>query len=431
MRRSLDRSRWAILLAVLAMVVAACTGGTEDTTTTTAAPDDGDTTTTTAAPEDDETTTTAAPEEASAISVGMGNLPPSAVPWTGAGSPGQYVWSQVFDALTYIAPDGSVAPGLATEWEAVDETTWEFTLRDGVTFHNGDPFNADAVVGTFDIILSEDGRATYSANVNNYAFITAWEAVDDMTVRITTETPQVLTPNALSIAYIVPPAYFNEQGAEGFATAPVGTGPYMSVAWSDQEVQLEAWDGSWRGTPSVAEVTFLNLNDSAARIQALQSGQIDIAQSVSPDQIPQLESDGFELFSGTRGSVMSLALITNAGGPLESQQVRQALNYAVDTQTIVDELLAGLVDPGQWPVEGVNGAGQDPYPYDPELAAELLADAGYPDGFEMVASSSALSAACMSGKPAKPSFCAILTTLGDETPAAAASVEILPRPETG
>jgi peptide/nickel transport system substrate-binding protein len=368
-------------VAVLALVVAACTTGAETTTTpapvTTAAP----ATTEPPAPPPTE------PPPPKSITVGMGNLPPSGVPWTGTGSPGQYVWAQVFDALTFIGPDGSVQPALATSWEAVDDTTWRFTIREGATFQNGEPVDAAAVEATFGVLLSEDGRATFSANVNNYKHIDSVTAIDDITVEIKTSRPDVLIPNVLSIAYIVPPAYYAEVGAEGFATAPVGTGPFASVEWTDQKVTLAAWDGSWRGVPSIDSLEFLNLNDPAARTQALQSGQIDIAQSISPDQIAPLSDDGFTIFSGSRGSVQSLALIANRGGPLAIKEVRQALNLAVDTKAIVDQLLQGVAAQGVWAIEGVNGydPARDPYGYDPDAARQLLADAGFPNGFDMVA----------------------------------------------
>ncbi len=365
------------LLFVLAMVAGACADQTVTTTTTTLGP----TTSPTQA-----TTTTTAPEPAT-VTIGMGLFPPSGVPWTGAGSPGQYVWAQVYDALTYVGPDGTIEPALATSWTSVDPTTWEFTLREGVTFANGEPFTAEAVVATFQTVLSEEGRATYASNVNNYGFVSSVEAVDEFTVRVVTSTPNPLTPNALALAYIVPPAAFADQGAEAFATSPLGTGPFQATSWSDQEIVLEAWSGSWRGEPQVSTLRFLHLNEPAARLQALQSGQIDIAHSVIPDQIPTLENEGFGIFIGQRGSAMSLAFIGNRGGPMESQQVRQALNYAVDREAIADTLLAGTTVPAVWPVEGVNGhdPGRQPYPYDPERAQELLAEAGYPDGFDIVA----------------------------------------------
>ncbi len=380
-----------VMVAVFALVAAAC-GDDDDTATTTTTTQaatttttdgSGQTTTTTQAA----TTTTTAPAEPVTVTLGMGNLAVSGVPWTGVGSPSQYVWSSLFDALTYIEKDGSVAPALATDWSTADGITWTFNLRSGVEFHNGEAFNADAVVATFDTVLSEEGRATYSANVNNYSFVNAVTKVDDDTVQITLDAPNVLLPNVLSIAYIVPPAYWASAGAEGFATAPIGTGPFTATRFDDQEQRLAAWDGSWRGTPNVDEVVFLNLNDAATRLQALQSGQVDIAQSISPDQLGPLGDAGFTLFSGRRGTVMSLAFVASRGGPLESKEVRQALNYAVDTQLIVDELLAGLPSPGVWPSPGVNGydPARDPYPYDPAKARELLAQAGFPNGFDMVA----------------------------------------------
>ncbi len=391
------RSSLIVMVAVFALVAAAC--GDDDgtaTTTTTQAPTTteptGQTTTTTAPPAPTTTappatTTTAAPPEAVTVTFGMGNLAVSGVPWTGVGSPSQYVWSSLFDALTYIEKDGSVAPALATDWSTADGVTWTFNLRSDVEFQNGEPFNADAVVATFDTVLSEEGRATYSANVNNYSFINAVTKVDDDTVEITLDAPNVLLPNVLSIAYIVPPAYWASEGAEGFATAPIGTGPFTATRFDDQEQRLAAWDGSWRGTPNVDEVAFLNLNDAATRLQALQSGQVDVAQSISPDQLDPLEDAGFTLFSGRRGTVMSLALIANRGGPLAIKEVRQALNYAVDTELIVEQLLAGLPTPGVWPSPGVNGydPDRDPYPYDPDLARDLLDQAGFGDGFDMVA----------------------------------------------
>lgn len=384
---------WLVLLAVVALVVAACGSedAAEDTTTTTAV----EATTTTVADDEDTTTTTepeAEPDQTSeAVTVGLGNMPQSGMPYLGAGSPGQYVWSNIFDALTRIDADGTPEPWLAESWSTADDNlTWTFNLRPGVTFSNGEPLDAAAVEATFSTVLSEEGRATYSANVNNYGFIESVTAVDDSTVEIVTSAPNVLLPSAISIAYILPPEYFAEVGAEGFASAPIGSGPYTAEAWADDEIVLTAWDGSWRGTPSIGTVEYLNLPDPASRIQALQSGQIDIAQSPSPDQAQSLIDDGFEIYSATRGQVLALALITEDGsdGPLDDVRVRRALNYAVDKEAIKDALTGGFAPTaGLYPPPGVNGYDPDrmTYEYDPELARELLAEAGYPDGFDIEA----------------------------------------------
>ncbi len=316
-------------------------------------------------------------------------MPPSAMPYLGAGSPGQYVWSNIFDGLTRIGPDGAAEPWLAERWSvAGDNLTWTFELRDGVTFSNGEALDAAAVANTFGIVLSEEGRTTYNANVNNYRFIDSVTAVDDSTVQIVTSSPNVLLPSAISIAYILPPAYFAEVGPEGFAQAPIGSGPYVATSWADDEIVLDAHDGSWRGAPSVDTVEYVNLPDPASRVQALQSGQIDIAQSPSPDQAGGLQADGFVIYSATRGQVLAMAMITKNGGPLADVRVRQALNYAVDKEAIRDALTGGFSPTGGiYPPPGVNGYSADRfvYEYNPELARQLLSDAGYGDGFALEA----------------------------------------------
>lgn len=320
------------------------------------------------------------------LQIALGNFPPSGVPWAGVGSPGQYVWDAVFDALTRIDADGNVAPGLATEWESVDKTTWEFALREGVEFSNGEPLDADAVVATFDILLSEKGQSTYSAHVGNYSSVDEVRAVDERTVRVTTSEPDPLLPAALSIVYIVPPEYWAEAGAEEFATAPIGTGPFKVEQWDSNTIALGAYGDSWRNT-NVADVEFLHLEDPASRVQALRSGQIDVVTGASPDQLKGLEGDDFNVFASHNGRLMSLIFATENSEPLQDERVRLALNYAVDKKTIAQELVAGYTAPTAWPPKGVNGYDPEraPIPYDPQRARQLLQEAGHGDGFDLVA----------------------------------------------
>ena len=202
-------------------------------------------------------------EPADSIAIAVANFPPSAEPWTGVGSPGQFLWSAVFDALTVIDEDGTPQPALAESWESIDELTWQFTLRDGVEFHNGSALTADDVVGTFELLLSEEGAASYGSSIGNYNFIDTVTAVDDATIEFSTSSPSPLLPAAISIAYIVPIDYFNEVGASTFATEPIGTGPYQSAEWGSDRVEMEVYDASWR-TAQVPSIEFVNLNDPAA-----------------------------------------------------------------------------------------------------------------------------------------------------------------------
>ncbi|MFA9432022.1 ABC transporter substrate-binding protein [Egicoccus sp. AB-alg2] len=387
MRIHRGKRRPLIVVLALAMMLAACGGGQSDELGT------GEEAGTTEDPQEEadaeaeaDAGETAGGEVAEQVSVAVANFPPSAEPWTGVGSPGQFMWSAVFDALTVIDDSGTPQPALAESWEAVDDTTWHFVLRDGVEFHNGDPLTVEDVVGTFELLLSEEGAASYGSHVGNYSFIESVSAVDDTTVEITTSRPAVLLPASISIVYVVPIAHFEEVGAGSFATEPVGTGPYQSVTWSSDRIELERYEDSWRDA-QVANLEFVNLNDPAARNQALQSGQVDVILASGADAVIELESAGFESYVARSGRVMSVAFITNDGGPLADQTVRQALNYAVDSDAIAEALVGGLTEASAWPPEGVNGydPARDPYPYDPELARQMLEEAGYGDGFDISA----------------------------------------------
>jgi peptide/nickel transport system substrate-binding protein len=322
------------------------------------------------------------------LRLGVADLPPGGVPWSGVGAPGQYVWSDVFDALTAVAPDGSVRGALAESWTARDARTWDFRLRPGVTFSNGEKVDADAVVQTFRLLHSPAGRTQFAAHVSNYPFLTGASALDASTVEVTSSQANALVPNVLSIIYIVPPRYFQEQGVQGFSARPVGTGPFTVAEWGTDRIVLERRrSGSWRGTPSVDEVQVLALKDPAARLQALQSGQVDVVDGLDPDQLDALGKEGFTVIDAPRSAIMSLALITNRGGPLEKPEVRQALNYAVNKEATARDLYRGLSTPGVWPVRGVHGYSPDrhAFPYDPAKARQLLAAAGYPNGFAITA----------------------------------------------
>lgn len=384
MRNGRGKRQPLIATLALAMVLAACSGGGGQEPDPTPSPGaTGAGPTETPGSDDGEEPSGDAREE---LRIAVANFPPSAEPWTGVGSPGQYMWSAVFDALTVLDDSGTPQPALAASWETVDPTTWRFTLRDGVEFHNGDPLTAEDVVGTFELLLSEAGAAAYGSHVGNYRFISGVTAVDDSTVEITTSAPTPLLPAAISIIYIVPIGHFNDVGAGTFATAPVGTGPYQSVSWASDRIQLERFEGSWRSV-EIPRLEFINLNDPAARTQALESNQADIILAGNADTVLRLESAGYTSFVARGGRLMSVAFITNEGGPLAEVEVRQALNYAVDNDAIAEALVGGLTSATAWPPEGVNGydPARSPYPYDPDLAQRMLNDAGYGDGFEITA----------------------------------------------
>src|SRR5207248_631957 len=145
-------------------------------------------------------------------------------------------------------------------------------------------------------LLSPAGRSQFSAHVTNYGFLTGARAVDPSTVEVTSSQGNALVPNALSIVYIVPPRVFQREGVQGLASQPVGTGPFTVAQWTaDRIVLRRRAAGSWRGAPRVDEVQVTPLRDPAARLQALQSGQVDVAGGLDPDQLVGLRRQGFRV----------------------------------------------------------------------------------------------------------------------------------------
>jgi peptide/nickel transport system substrate-binding protein len=329
------------------------------------------------------------PAMADTLRAGVWDLPPGqGNPFTGRSVPSVFVWDAVFDPLVRIGEDGSPEPVLATSWTTVEPTRWRFELREGVTFSNGAPLNADAVVATFDYLTTEEGRASsVGGEVRN---IVGAEKVDDMTVDIVTDGPDPVLPNKLGLVFIVEPGAWAELGPEGFAQEPVGTGAFTVEAWGTNEAALAANPDSWRAPASLEGVTILELPERAARLQALLSGQIDVAFGLSPDNIPQMEAEGIEVMASPAPQVMSLAFATEAhpDSPFNDVRVRRAANLAVNRDLIAEVLLGGL-GKGAGQAGTPAAFGYDPdmasFPYDPEAARALLAEAGYPDGFSATA----------------------------------------------
>ena len=321
------------------------------------------------------------------VRIGVWDLPPGkGNPYTGRSVPSIFVWDAVFDPLVRPDENGQPAAALASSWQNIDPSTWRFTLRPGATFSNGKPVNAAAVVATIEYLMSEEGKATsVGREVGHLAGVSA---IDDLTVEIKTSRPDPVLTNRLALVSIVEPGQWAALGAEGFADQPVGTGPYRVSAWGPGDVTLTANASSWRAG-KLDKLTIIELPERPARLQAIQSGQIDIGFGFSPDNIAQLEGAGLKVSVTPAPQVMSLAFVTEGRDtPLDDVRVRQALNYAVDRQAMADTLLAGFgkaASHGATPAAFGYNPNLQPYPYDPAKAKELLAAAGYGNGFDMVA----------------------------------------------
>ncbi len=295
----------------------------------------------------------------------------------------------LYDSLVWVDNDGNVVPALAESWEiSEDGTEYIFHLREGVTFHNGEPFTAKAVVFSWE--RGSGPEMTYNYHWQEAESV---EAVDDYTVKINTGEPKPLFMRIMALRWaIVPPEYTQEVGDEGFAEHPVGTGPFKFVEWAKgdrivYEANLDYWE---EGVPKVEKLIFRPIPESATRVAAIQTGEVDIVQRLTAEEAQSLLGlPDVKVIRYPTDRVFYIAfnnLTTGEGEPTEDPLVRQAMNYAVDVDAIIDALFSGYARPSTGYVSPANFGYDEtlePYGYDPEKAKELLAEAGYPDGFSM------------------------------------------------
>ena len=284
--------------------------------------------------------------------------------------------------------DGKIQhlPMLATSWEATNDTTWIFHLRKGVKFHNGEDFNAEAVKYSIERVLNPAQKAKYRWAI---AFIDRVDVVDPYTVKIITKVPApTIIINLGWTLSIAPPKYFKEKGDEYVSTHPIGTGPFKFVRWKkDEEIVLEANENYWAGAPKIKNLIFKPIPEDSTRIAALLGGDVDIAKKVPAHLITMVnKSNTAKVVTTPSGLSICVYLNTLKEGPLEDKRVRQAINYAVDKESIIKHVLEGYGKPLGSPLNPAH-FGYDPsikpYPYDPQKAMALLKEAGYGNGLTL------------------------------------------------
>ncbi|MDX2222760.1 MAG: ABC transporter substrate-binding protein [Rhodospirillaceae bacterium] len=317
-----------------------------------------------------------------AMPPGMGN------PYRQVATTANFVLPSVYDVLAGIDNQGRVVPRLAERWDNPDPLTWVFTLRDGVTFSNGEPLDAEGVKIMFDALRAPESAAAgltiVRAEAEKFARI---EATDRRTLTITLTEPNAILPQRLYMIYVAPGRYFQEVGWEGLATAPVGSGPFTVKRWAVNEIELEANPTTWRPA-KFDRLQFRALPDGTARTQALISGQIDAAIAVDPEQAAAIEAAGGAVHQRNPIRILTIAFDTvSKQNPFWDARVRRAANMAVNRERIVATLMGGRVAAAsQGAIDNATGYDPDlkPYPYDPDAARALLAEAGYPSGLSFV-----------------------------------------------
>ncbi len=291
----------------------------------------------------------------------------------------------MFDGLVLRTEQLELKPGLAERWEVLEDgMRLRFHLRKEVKFHNGEPFNADAVKFTFERLLGQEGAA--GPQRSNYTTIERIEIVDPYTVDMVMNTadPVMLTKLSGYGAMIVPPQYIKEKGDDYFNTHPVGTGPFMFKSYiQNDRIELVANPDYFAGPPKLKNLTYRFIREDATRLAELQSGRVDVVHDVAFSAIPIVEGSGTAHIVAVPGPTIYSLQFNTKNGITSDLKVRKALSMAVNKQLIIDTFLAGHGKPIA-SLQGELSFGFDPelqdYPYDPEQAKQLLAEAGVQPG---------------------------------------------------
>ncbi|MCB1247465.1 MAG: ABC transporter substrate-binding protein, partial [Acidimicrobiia bacterium] len=337
------------------MLAASCSSGTDSTTTTTGGGGgNGD-----------------GGSADSSIVIAIGSEPSTLDPQTRDDGGERAINDNIYETLLARTADGELVPGLASDMPTqVDDVTWDIPIREGVTFQNGNPLTTQAVADSFSRII---GLGEESEQYGFFAPITKVEAVDDTTVRMTTDGPDPVLPSRLYWIKVVDASVADEAG---FDENPVGTGPYKFVSWTrGSEVVLERNDDYWGDAPPIKDVTFRFIEEAGTRLSGVLSGEIDLMTNLSPD-----DADVPPQAMSVVGGEQPTMILSTIDGPTADVRVRQAMNYAIDKQAIADALYGGSAVVTQCQMLRPSYTGYndslEAYPYDVDKAKQLIAEAG-------------------------------------------------------
>jgi len=302
-------------------------------------------------------------------------------------------WSVIlnlFDTLLQRDPNIKMEKVLAESYRIINDKTWEFKVRKGVKFHNGEDCNAASF--KFALERMADPKLKLRQTVFQ-GVIEKVELMDDYTFRIHTAKPYPIMDAQLCIyGQPLPVKYFQEKGAAHFANNPVGNGPYKFVRWvKDEYILLEANENYWRGAPKIKKVMFRPIPEATTRVAALQTEEADIITNIPPHLMKLMDWKGRSYVSKVPSvRVIFMAFDTTKPGPQTDKRVRQAIAMGVNMETNIKKILDGNAVRLGSPLTDKH-FGYDPsvkpYAYDPEKAKKLLAEAGYPNGFDFILNS--------------------------------------------
>ena len=294
---------------------------------------------------------------------------------------------QVYNGLVQMDDMIRIKGDLAESWENPDAKTWIFHLRKGVKFHNGEELTASDVKFTIERILDQKTASPGAVHVKEIASV---EASDPHTVKITTKNPFAPLLSSLSRYEL---SVLNEKavkaGGDAYGKNPVGTGPFKFVEWkSGDRVTLAKFADYFQGPAKVDGIVFRAIPEDATRLVELESGAVDIVSNLPPQDFDRMSKNPNVTVVDVQGQSTLYMGINEELKPFDNKLVRQALNYAVDKQAIIDAVFFGKAAASSGPISpsiwGFDETLKPVYPYDPEKAKELLKKAGFPNGFECV-----------------------------------------------
>ncbi|TVR73895.1 MAG: glutathione ABC transporter substrate-binding protein [Spirochaetaceae bacterium] len=320
------------------------------------------------------------------LTIAIGAEPESLDPVKMTSAPAATVGEHVVERLIYMEEDGTLTPMLAESWSANPESTvWNFEIRQGVRFHDGAPLNAEAVVMNLRRFVNPEVGAAYAFLLGSVQSI---DAVGEYTVQLQLSQPfaPILSHLSHSFIGIVSPNQIRDLSPTGTFEIPIGTGPYKMDSWNRGErVRMSVNNDYWGNVPQIPNLVINFIPESSARMVALETGEADAVMFVPPQDAARLDRDpNINVVNQT--SVRQIYIgFNNQKAPFDNPLVRRALNHAVDKQAIVDGLFQGAAFVADAPVAnaifGHTSAG--PYEFNPQRARQLLAEAGFPNGFDM------------------------------------------------
>jgi peptide/nickel transport system substrate-binding protein len=292
--------------------------------------------------------------------------------------------SAIQETLARTTTDLSLRPLLADSWASVAPTRWRLKLHPGVKFHDGEPFNADAVIYSLEVFHKTNGMARGYLD-----FIAGAEKVDDLTVDLITKEPTSTLPPTLGYFYMFPPVYHARVGADGFGRSPVGTGPWKFKQWTPGvSLDLDPNPDYWGKRPGIGALQFRWASDASTRVAMLLNDEVQFTNDIPPSMLTRVTSSGDARIARVKTTRKIYLMMDISKGVVSDVRVRKGLNYAIDVDSVIKNLFQGhaygrdkgLILEG---LEGYQGDTIKPFTYDPARAKELFAEAGYPNGFSV------------------------------------------------